>query len=811
MTHTQKLWRSILFFLFPVLLFVFSPVYCQAQTVRAKNGVLSAQQWDFQDNNPLALAGEWEVIWGKLVEPAEFDAHYQGAFANIPSGWNHGSLPGFRHAYGVATYRVRLKLPPYNRALAFYLNSPNASWRLYVNDVLVGGNGVVSSNPKEDQPNYASRILPAQAGESVLVLQMTNFSHAYGGLGHPIGLWDRLVLQKRLDTMSLCYVLVLGVLFSIGLFHLIFYFADRTDQLNGPVHKWFSLLCFILVVRIFVVIPYLHIYFPYSPYWSNLKLVYLILFLAPAIYLLFFKAAFPKQFPEKATKAIIVFSLVMVVFVLVTPELIYTYTRDFSIALNIGVIFYSLVFTINAIRAREPGATAILVSNFIFLLTALNDAVIYTGNANRFDLAPFGVLVLGMGYSYALLLRLQRSFHDARRTSRALKTLNLELEKKVLDRTRAFKAAAARAENSAHQGAQFIAAASHDLRQPLHALALFNSALKRKVKNAAIMGLVEKQGRSIGNLGTLLQDTLDTARIETKNKEPVWSSIELSSLLIEIADGFGIQAEKQNIKLSFSCDSAILVTDPGMLQRIVSNLIDNALKAARKTVRVEAVYTPDFWTITIADDGSGVAKEDASRIFESYFSLHDEEPGSQGGYGLGLYVVKEFTRLLGGSIKIVSTSKTGSTFLLKLPHRSARQEDIVDISEPYPNAVPLSGMCILVIDDEPDILDAMGILLTSWECVCRTANGLDQALDHLSTGFEPQLLIVDFHLFGTDGLSVIEKLRHQMGEDVPALIVTGETETSILAKIRASGHRVLQKPVDPDQLSMLLRSQGPDS
>jgi signal transduction histidine kinase len=810
MTQIQKLWRSILFFLFPVLLFVFSPVLCQAQTVRADNGVLSVPEWNFQENNPLALAGEWEVIWGELVDPAEFDTHYQGGFASIPRGWNYGSLSGFRHSYGVATYRVRLKLPLYNRALAFYLNSPNASWRLYVDDVLVGEDGVVSSNPKEDRPNYVSRILPAKDGESVLVLQMTNFSHAYGGLGHPIGLWDRLVLQKRLDTMSLCYALALAVLLSIGFFHLIFYFADRTDRLNGPVHKWFSILCFILVVRIFVVIPYLYIYFPHSPFWANLKLIYLILFFAPAIYLLFFRAAFPTQFPEKTTRAIITFCLVMVAFVLVTPELIYTYTRNFSIFLNLGVIFYSLVFTIYAIRAKEPGAIAILASNFIFLLTALNDAVIYTGNANGFDLAPFGVLVLGMGYSYALLLRLQRSFQDARRTSRALKTLNLELEKKVLDRTRAFKAAAARAENSVQQGAQFIAAASHDLRQPLHALALFNSALKRKVKNAAVMGLVEKQGRTIGNLGALLQDTLDTARIETNNKEPVWSSIELSSLLAEIAGGFGIQAEKQNIKLSFSCDKAMLVTDPGMLQRIVSNLIDNALKAARKMVEVKAVYTPDFWTITIADDGSGVAKEDASRIFESYFSLHDEEPGTQGGYGLGLYVVKEFTRLLGGSIKIVSTSETGSTFLLKLPHRSAMQEDLVDISEPYPNALPSSGMRILVIDDEPDILDAMGILLMSWECECRLANGLDQAQDHLSSGFEPQLLIVDFHLVGTDGLSVIQELRHHMRDDVPVLIVTGETEASILAKIRASGHRVLRKPINPDQLSMLLRSLGPD-
>ncbi len=790
----------------PVLFVGFFLAPAQAQTVQVQKGVLSAPEWKFLDNSPLVISGEWEVIWGKLVRPTEFDAHYQGDLVIMPGRWNRNNTPDFKHSYGIATYRARLQLPSYNRDLAFHLISPNASWRLYIDDVLVGGNGVVSSNPKENQPNYTSRILPALAGQSVLVLQMANFSHAYGGPGHPLELWDRVVLQKRLDTMTFYYVLVLGILFSIGLFHLIFYLADRTNPSNGPVHIWFALLCLVLVVRVSGIIPYFHIYFPQSSYWSDLKLAYLSLFIAPAVYLLFFRAAFPKHFPVKTSRAIIVFSFVMALFVLVTPERIYSYTRDFSILLNVAVIVYSLVFTISAMRDKEPGATAILASNFIFLFTAVNDAVIYTDNASGFDLTPFGVLVLGIGYSYALLLRLQRAFHDARRTSSALERLNLELEKQVLDRTRAFKAAAARAENSAQEGAQFIAAASHDLRQPLHALALFNAALKRKIDDDNTAKLVEKQESSIHNLGTLLQDTLDAARVETKNKEPVWVSIELSVLLADIANGFEIQAEKQQTDLSFSCDAGELVTDPGMLQRVVSNLLDNALKAARKQVRVAAVYTPDAWHVTITDDGAGIAKEDAGRIFESYVSLSGEYPGSRGGYGLGLFVVKEFTRLLGGSIKIASTSQSGSAFLLKLPHRAVEVKNIAEHSETITNALSAPGLHILVIDDEPDILDAMKALLTAWGCECRLAAGLDQALAHLSSGFMPQFLIVDFHLFDTDGLTVIAKLCKHMREDVPALIITGATETSILAKIRSSGFSVLPKPVDPDQLSSVLRS-----
>ncbi len=781
---------------------------------RVKDGILFAPEWKFIEDSPLILAGQWEVIWGELVGPTEFDARYKGDLVTMPGRWNNENTPGFKHSRGVATYRMRLKLPPYNRDLAFHLISPNAVWRLYVDDVLVGGNGAISNNPKENHPNYTSRIFPARAGQSVLVLQLANFSHAYGGPGHPITLWDRAILQNKLDSMSLYYVLVLGILFSIGLFHLIFYLADRRDKANGPVHLWFSLLCFIIVIRISGIIPYFHIYYPESPYWSDLKIVYFTLYAAPGVYLQFFRAAFPDYFPKKLSRAIIAFCFVMAAFVLVTPESIYTYTRNFSIALNVAAIFYSLVFTIAAMRHKQPGAAVILVSNFIFFLTALNDAVIYTDHAYGFDMTPFGVLVLGLGYSYALMLRLQGAFLDAKQTSHALAKLNLDLEKQVHDRTRAFKAAAARAENSALEGAQFIAAASHDLRQPLHALAMFNSALRRKAGNNPLAGLIEKQGSSIKNLGSLLQDTLDTAHAETKSIEPTWRTVDVSDLFEQIANDFDIQAEKRHITLTFQDVQGTLVTDQGMLQRVLRNLIDNAVKAARSEVVVRAQSGPNGWTFNISDDGAGVAKEDVSRIFESYVSLRDEEPGAHGGYGLGLYVVNEFTRQLGGKVTIAATSNTGSDFQLSIPHHDHKTGPALGASNSTQNITPTPGMRILAIDDEPDILDAMQALLSGWQCSTRLAYDLDQAMAHIASGFTPDLLLVDFHLFRTDGLRVVRAIRQAMKQDVPAIIITGATEPSILDNIRTFGLHVLPKPIDPDQLAALLRAyqdQGVDN
>ena len=789
-----------------LVMLLLCPLAAHADSPRVQDGALRAPDWDAMHDSPLVLAGEWEVIWGKLVDPKEFDALYGGDHVNMPGRWNRSRAPGFKHSHGVATYRARLVLPAYDRALAFHLVSPNAAWRLYENDILIGGNGSISEVPSLNRPNYTSRIFPAHGGDNVLVLQLANFSHAFGGPGHPLTLWDRMLLRKKLDSMTFFYVLVLGVLLSIGLFHMIFYLADRHDKNNGPVHLWFGLLCFIIAVRISGIIPYFHIYYPHSPYWSYLKLVYLTLFLAPGVYLQFFRAAYPDYFPKRPTRLAVYFCFALSAMVLLTPERLYTHTRDFSIMLNVAVIAYSLFFTLKAMRAHQTGAAVIVVSNFIFFLTALNDALIYTEHAEGFDMTPFGILVLGLGYSYALMLRLQGSFTEAKHTSKALAKLNLELEKQVHERTRAFKAAAARAENSAQEGAQFIAAASHDLRQPLHALAMFNTALQRKIARSSLADLIEKQGRSIRNLGALLQDTLDTARAKTRNKQAVWGQFEVQAMLRQITDNFGIQAKKQGIGLVFSSDEGALVSDRALLQRVLGNLLDNALKAARSQVSLQACSGPKGWTFNVRDDGRGIHSDDAKSIFESYVSLRDEEPGNDGGYGLGLYVVREFCRLLGGSVHIASSTSQGSNFEVFVPHRQEGPGDTLNAGQSLPHELPRPGTRVLAIDDDPDIGEAMRAMLASWECECEIASSGKAAMACLDKGFRPQFLLVDYHLGGAVGLDVIEDIRQRAGASVPAAIITGATEPEIIEKIKASGVQLLPKPVPPERLAALLRA-----
>ncbi|NRA87919.1 MAG: sensor histidine kinase [Rhizobiales bacterium] len=519
----------------------------------AIKGILQAPNWQYEGHK-LLLVGEWQVIWGDIVPPEKFDDLYQGDYFELPHNWNdvnHSKMDG---AYGVATFRLTLNLPTHAKDLSLLVVSPNSAWNIFLDGALLANNGVVSQDLTKFKTHYIPRTLTVHDGNSELVLQVANFSNAYGGAEYAMAIWDAAELTKFHDLMSLFFALALGILFSIGLIHMEFYLADRRHQDQGPVHLWFSMLCFLLVIRVFGVIPFFHTYTPDFVYWSSLLLPYFTLYAAPAVYLLFFRAAFGQQFPEKLTLYIIWLCLIMASLTLLLPEYIYTQTKNYAITLNVFAIIYSIIFTIKAVKHKQPGAGAILTSNFIFLLTALNDSVLHIMNGNGFDMTPFGIVVLSMGYSYALLLRLQNTFHAARDTSKALEVLNVKLEEQVADRTHAFEAAAAKANNNANEKAQFIAAASHDLRQPLHALSMFNFALMRQVNTLTppegkLSELVDKQASAINNLANLLQDTLDVSKTDSLKRQPKPTEIDLSILLDEILAAFHIRAKAQNIEL----------------------------------------------------------------------------------------------------------------------------------------------------------------------------------------------------------------------------------------------------------------------
>jgi len=782
-----------------------------AATVNRLPGEINAIDWQPDRQRPLTLSGEWEVVWGELIAPENFDGKFNGDHFEIPGRWNRVTANGIERSFGAATFRLQLELSPYQGELALHLISPHSAWRLYVDNELVGQNGNPSTNPEEQVKHYVSRMMAMTPRSATLVLQVANHHHAYGGPGHAPVLWQSDQLRAFLDGMSLYYALVCGVLVTLGILHFTIYRSHGPVGHNRQAHFWFSLLCLILVYRVVGVIPYIHLYFGDHWVYGDLRAVYASLFVAPIIYLMFFRHVLPDQHQSRWWLILSPFLVVPLVVTLLTDEHTYTGMRNYAIGANVIVVCLITWLSLRASALGEPGARIIFVSNLLFLATSVNDALVYTDNGNGFDLTPLGILVLGIGYSFALRQRLQRTLLEANQAKLNLEQLNEQLEDQVTERTRAYQAATKRAENNATEQARFIAAASHDLRQPLHALAMFTTALRRQTKNSNVAGLVEKQEASIASLSDLLHDTLDAARLEAGTTKPQLREVSLLDWLNALATDYQAKADHRNIVFSYSTCAGDIVTDPSLLRRAVGNLLDNAIKSAAHRVQLTVKKSNIGWQFIVTDDGPGIATEDYDRVFKPYVSL---QPSADGGYGLGLHVVSQICRALDGQVSLSRDEADGMQVTILLPEtnegvgrsfpivRAPRAEFALD-------SLDLQGLRVLAIDDEPLIGEALEALLAGWNCNVCVVRGLSSAKAHLKSQPHPDVLIVDYHLQGLTGLQAIEQLTGELTRDTPALIITGATETTIHERIQASGYPLLEKPIRAKDLGHALARLHP--
>lgn len=780
---------------------LFSPTIPVYAITTADEGKLKLPDWSFMEGPPLEVSGEWEVIWGALVPPEEFDEAYRGEYFILPGRWSDLKRPGMNGPMGTATFRVRLALPEHENAVAFHMIAAHSAYRIFIDGVPVMNNGTVSETQEGFQANYVSRSFPGKSGDSEIVMQVANFVHAHAGPGHALTLWDAGRLQRYLDTLSVVYGLLTGILFALGLFQLTIFFSDRKDRTNGPIHLWFSLLCFIIVYRVHGAIPLLHEYFPDSGYWDNLRLSYASLYASPAVFLLFFRATFPDEFPKTLTRGIIWVSFLFLGFTFIASEFLYTSTRNFAISLNVATVVYCLIFTSKAALASQPGARAILISNFVFLLTAVHDGVIYTDQSTGFDMTPFGVLVLGLGYSYALMLRLQKTFQKAHQTSAALTALNVELEKKVEERTLAFKDAAAKAEKEADERARFIAAASHDLRQPVHALSLFNETLKIAAgPDQNLTKITEKQNSIIGSLSEMLETMLESSRLEAKTLSVEIVAVSLEALLEKVQDALQPIAAQHRVELRVVASSGFIWADEKHIRRVLSNLVTNAIQATKGKhgkVLVGCRRTRGFTELIVADNGCGISFEDQKKVFDRYTQLSPISDKQQAGLGLGLSIVKELCALMHVDVALSSTLNRGTLFKLRAQTTSKPGKKSLDSHVLTRQTSPADKrLIVLVIDDNLAALDALTDLFRGWGHAARGVASKAEALSTLEDFGKPDLIVTDYRLNeNTTGLDVIEAIQRRYGK-VKAVIVTGSTAVADLQALKASPFQVFHKPLD---------------
>lgn len=354
---------------------------------------------------------------------------------------------------------------------------------------------------------------------------------------------------------------------------------------------------------------------------------------------------------------------------------------------------------------------------------------------------------------------------------------------------------------------KFLAATSHDLRQPLHAIGLFADSLESVVTEPGPQALVEKIRESTDALAAQFHGILDLSSLDANAVENYPRHVDIVPLLNRLFAEFDLRAREKGLQFALrSAPRAIAFVDTALLDRIVRNLIENAIRytdVGEITISVEH-ETNGTLCLAVKDSGCGIPSGEREAIFAEYYQLGNPQRDRRKGFGLGLAIVRRLCELSGIELHLRSKVGSGSIFSLTLSAGDPEQL----MSEPSEEQVgSLAEVRVVIVDDEIAIQQGTRDLLERWGCACVAAPDLDTALAVMSErDFVPELIIADYRLGrGLSGLTVIEGIAQEYNKDLPALLITGETLPANLSAAKASGYPILHKPVKPGELRTALQ------
>lgn len=414
---------------------------------------------------------------------------------------------------------------------------------------------------------------------------------------------------------------------------------------------------------------------------------------------------------------------------------------------------------------------------------------------------------------------------DFKEQEAALVEAKMSLEQRVAERTAELEDAMAllrqaklEAEDANASKTRFLAAAAHDLLQPLNATKLFAALLhenrgqlpdeQRKVAGRIHQGL--------DSVEELLSALLDISRLDTAAPEPKLEDIDVNELFATLKGQFADAFRDDGLDLRIHDTCYWVRSDRAMLRRILQNFLSNARRYTQTGgVLIGCRRRGDALALQVVDTGVGIAPTDRERVFEEFQRLarnDRRDKGADRGLGLGLAIVRRIARLLDHAIDMRSVSGRGSVFEVIVPIAEAGAARMSAARARSSQSSPLVGEHILCIDNEADILDGMRGLLGKWGALPATARNRDEAIaecDRIRTdhGRAPSLLIVDYHLDdGELGTSVVEAVRKHTNRQVPAIVITADHTEAVAEEIRGLGYALLHKPVKPAALRAQITS-----
>ncbi|PDQ19007.1 hybrid sensor histidine kinase/response regulator [Mesorhizobium sanjuanii] len=424
----------------------------------------------------------------------------------------------------------------------------------------------------------------------------------------------------------------------------------------------------------------------------------------------------------------------------------------------------------------------------------------------------------------ALVSRVERSM-DQQGNAFSLFQTAISLENRVRTRTDELHSTLRRLEQSnidlsaAKENAElanlsktrFLAAASHDVLQPLNAAHLSVSALAEVQTSDEGRKLVRQVERSLETMEDLLRTLLDISKLDAGVVRPDIGDVSLETLFSSLRSDFLPVAEMKGLTLKFRPVNAVVRSDRTLLRRVLQNILSNALHYTRSGgVLVGTRHRGDTIRIDVADTGCGIPDEQREAVFEEFHrgTIPSDAGLAGGGLGLGLAIVRRIAAALGHPVTFSSKVGHGTIFHIDVPVGIGATADAIAnmVDMERPRGYGLFGTKVLLVENDAEVLQAMTSLLERWQCLVRAATSTGEALDMLGdTDWVPDIIIADQHLDAGDlGTATIAEVRDYLSRAVPALIVTADGSEAIAKAARAAGIELMRKPLKPAQLRALL-------
>ena len=433
--------------------------------------------------------------------------------------------------------------------------------------------------------------------------------------------------------------------------------------------------------------------------------------------------------------------------------------------------------------------------------------IVGVGDLYHYQLAGELVLII------TLTTLLASTYRQALQRAIESKLKSDELSAQLRVETRAADAARCEAEVANRAKTQFFTAASHDLRQPLHAMGLFAEALRQRVHEPEVAQLVNSINESVDALEGLFSELLDITRIDSGGVEVHPQHFAVGDILRKLRLHFEPSAFEKGLALRLRGGGRVVHGDPLLVERILRNLVSNAIRYTNDgSVLVSCRQRGDKALLQVWDTGVGIREQERTRIFEEFYQVPNSvavSPEQRKGLGLGLAIVKRLAGLMNAPLTVRSRPGHGTVFALELPLGQAPRVVASEVPGKGPIRLTLAGRLIVIVEDEPAVLAGLEVLLRGWGADIASFDSVGASAAWAAASdpkvVKPDLLIVDFRLEeGKNGVDAIIALRSRFGASVPAILVTGSTMTGHDKDAQLHDFHLLIKPVVPNKLRAMI-------